>query len=122
MRKAATKTAEAAKVDSQLAASQERLRQQEQALQAARTQAAMLKKTIKRARKRNTELTDLRKSAHQQATRAQQRAEKADAKYERAVLDEILRREKRADLASSNFGSSTGRSLPAGKNRAAALT
>jgi hypothetical protein len=74
-------------------------RESEAALQAALDQVAALKKTIKATVKQKDQLESARKDARRAAARAQQRAVAAEAKYDRAVLAEIVRREKDHDLS-----------------------
>ncbi len=92
-------------------------RKHESALQAALDQVASLKKAIKAAKKQGAKLQTARKRARRDAAKAQQRAATAETKYDRAVLADMLRREKDRDL-SAHPSSRTGRTddVPASRD------
>lgn len=68
-------------------------------LRATLDRVAMLKKAMKAATKERDELRFARKDARRVAAKAQQRAGTAEVRYDRAVLADMLRREKDHDLA-----------------------
>lgn len=86
-------------LDEELRATSRRRRDDEVSLSAALIRIAELKKSIKSAGKRRTKLRSARKDARQVHTKARKRAEVAEAKYDHAVLADLLRREKDRDLA-----------------------
>ena len=69
---------------------------------------AALKKAIKATGKQKDQLESARKDARRAAAQAQQRAAAAEAKYDRAVLAEIVRREKDHDLSLHSPAASAG--------------
>ena len=68
-------------------------------LRAALDEVAGLKKAIKTSAKEADGLRAERKAARERAAEAQQRAERAESKYDEVMLVELLRREKDKDLA-----------------------
>lgn len=88
-----------ADLDARIDHNSSQTREYEAALQAALDQIAALKKAIKATGKQKDELESARKDARLAAAEAQQRAAAAEAKYDRAVLAEIVRREKDHDLS-----------------------
>lgn len=88
-----------AALDELLETNSTRQREHEAGLQAALDRVATLKKAIKAATKRDSKLLTARKDARRLATRAQQRAATAETKYDRAVLADMVRREKDDDLS-----------------------
>jgi hypothetical protein len=68
-------------------------------LQAALDRVAGLKKSIKAAAKEHDRLRSARKAARRTAATARHRAEQAEARYDSAVLADLLRREKAQDLS-----------------------
>ncbi|WP_028937395.1 hypothetical protein [Pseudonocardia spinosispora] len=86
-------------LEEELRATSQRKRDDEASLSEALIRIAELKKAIKSAEKRRTKLRSARKDARQDHTEARRRAEVAEAKYDRAVLADLLRREKDRDLA-----------------------
>ena len=88
-----------ADLDARLDHNSSQTRENEAALQAALDQVAALKKAIKATGKQKVQLDSARKDARRAAAQAQQRAAAAEAKYDRAVLAEIVRREKDHDLS-----------------------
>jgi hypothetical protein len=91
--------ADVVSVDDQLAANASQRREHEAALQAALDAVAVLKKSIKASTKERNKLRSARKGARRVAAKAQQRTDTAEAKYDRAVLADMLRREKDNDLS-----------------------
>lgn len=71
----------------------------EASLQAALDRVAGLKKGIKAAKKTRARLRAERKDARGADARSRQRADAAESKYDRAVLADMLRREKDRDLS-----------------------
>ncbi len=108
---AAAAVAEAAvtDIDRQLKTLASLTEQQEQALHRAVDEAARLKRSLKAAAKRRTELAKERKQAVAKAARARAKAADAEAKYDRELLADLVRREKEKDRA----GSSAPASAPA---------
>ncbi|AGZ38903.1 hypothetical protein [Actinoplanes friuliensis] len=70
--------------------------QQKQALRHARDEAERLKRSLAAAAKRQSQLTRQRKKAVAQADKARGKAKAAEAKYDKEVLAELIRREKAA--------------------------
>jgi chromosome segregation ATPase len=97
-----------ADLDARLDHNSSQTREYEAALQAAVDQVAALKKAIKAAGKQQVQLDSARKDAQRAAAQAQQRAAAAEAKYDRAVLAEIVRREKDHDLSLHSPTASAG--------------
>lgn len=87
------------RLDEQLDGNATKHREHEGALQAALDQVASLKKAIKSVEKESGRLQTGRKRAGRKAAEAGQRAASAEAKYDRAVLADMLRREKDRDLS-----------------------
>jgi hypothetical protein len=86
-------------LDTRLDTNSSETREHEAALHTALDRVAALKKAIKAAGKQNSRLASSRKDARRAAARAQQRAAGAEARYDRAVLADMLRREKDRDLS-----------------------
>ena len=97
-----------ADLDARLDRNSSQTREYEAALQAAVDRVAALKKAIKAAGKQQVQLDSARKDAQRAAAQAQQRAAAAEAKYDRAVLAEIVRREKDHDLSLHSPTASAG--------------
>jgi hypothetical protein len=104
----------------QLGIQADRLREKKRLLQRQRAQAEALKKSIKQLEKRGEKLRGKYKSAKQDNSKAHKKLQVAEAKYERSVVDEMVRREKRIDLAEHAGRSATPRSLPPGDSPAVA--
>lgn len=68
-------------------------------LQVALDRVAGLKKSIKASNQERSKLRTARKAARQADAKARQRADTSEAKYDRAVLADMLRREKDRDLS-----------------------
>ncbi|HEY2203022.1 MAG TPA: hypothetical protein VGH99_00910 [Pseudonocardia sp.] len=75
-------------------------RDSEAGLQAALDRVAGLKKAIKASKKQRDKLRTARDKARENDAKARQRASSAEQKYDRAVLEDMVRREKERDLAS----------------------
>ena len=73
--------------------------QQIQALRNAEAEANRLKRSLKLIAEERTRLTAARKKAVAQAAQAQKKQQAAEAKYDKIVLAEIVRREKERDRA-----------------------
>ena len=67
-------------------------------MEAATERVADLEKAIKKSGKQRKSLRSALKDARAEATRVRQAAETAETQYEKAVLTEVVRREKTADL------------------------
>lgn len=87
------------RLDEQLASNDDQHRQQEASLQAALDRVVWLKKAIKASVKKAGKLRAAREDVGKRAAEAQQRVTAAEAKYDRAVLADMVRREKDNDLA-----------------------
>lgn len=88
-----------AKIDRRLDAAAGKRRDQEAALQATLDRVAELKKAVKSSVRESGKVRTSRKGALQAAVKARQRAATAETKYDRAVLADMLRREKEQDLS-----------------------
>jgi hypothetical protein len=86
-------------IDHQLKTVASLAEQQEQALHRAVEEAARLKRSLKAAGKRRTELVKERKKAVARAERARAKAADAEAKYDKELLADLVRREKEKDRA-----------------------
>jgi hypothetical protein len=86
-------------IDHQLKTVASLTEQQEQALHRAVEEAARLKRSLKAASKRRTELVQERKKAVVRAERARAKAAAAEAKYDKELLADLVRREKEKDRA-----------------------
>ena len=84
-------------IDNQLKTIASLTDQQEQSLRRAQDEAARLKQALKAAAKRKAELVKQRKKAVARAGQAGAKAKAAEAKYDKEVLAEIVRREKEKD-------------------------
>ncbi len=91
--------AEVARLDTELDANANRVSQMEGELANARDRVAALKKSIKAARKYRVKLRAGRKRARQNTAKAQQRAAEAERRYDKAMLADMLAREKQQHLA-----------------------
>ncbi len=88
-------------LDDQLKANATQTQNVETALQRAQEEVARLKKALKASIKERAKLRSARKRAQDVAGRTQRRAETAEAKYDKIVLAELVRREKDKDRARS---------------------
>lgn len=98
--------ADVASLDEQLTTNAGALTGYEADLQATLDRVATVKKTIKATTKDRDRLRTERKKAGKVAAKAEQRATAAEAKYDRAVLADMLRREKDNDLSAHTPSSS----------------
>lgn len=73
-------------------------RQQESAMEAATARVTDLEQALKNSGKQRKELRSALKQARSDAEQARESAVAAEAKYEKAVLKEVVRREKVVDL------------------------
>ena len=103
-RDAAATAAAIVELDSALASNAGQRRNYEAGLRDARDHVAALKTTIKATKKEHDKLRAARKDARRNAAKAAQRAATADAKYDRAVLADMVRREKVIDLSTHSDG------------------
>jgi chromosome segregation ATPase len=71
--------------------------EQQLSLRRATDEAARLKRSLKAAGKRRAELTKQRKKAVARAEKAKERARAAEAKYDKELLADMVRREKERD-------------------------
>ncbi len=99
--KAAATTAKAAatRVDTQLRSNASGREKCEGDLTAARERVRILEKGVKLAKKERGKLREAGKKADKRAAKAQQRADAAERKYDRAVLAAMVGREKKNDLS-----------------------
>jgi len=86
------------RLDEELASNNDQHREQEASLQAALDRVVWLKKAIKASVKKAGKLRAAREDVGKRAAEAQQRVTAAETKYDRAVLAEMVRREKDNDL------------------------
>jgi hypothetical protein len=86
------------RLDEELASNNDRHREQEALLQATLDRVVWLKKAIKASVKKAGKLRAAREDVGKRAAEAQQRVTAAETKYDRAVLAEMVRREKDNDL------------------------
>jgi hypothetical protein len=93
-------------LDQQLESNATRRTGHEADLQATLDKVAGLKKSIKAAAKEHDRLRAARKDARRVATRMRHRADQAEARYDAAVLADMLRREKDHDLSVHNGAAS----------------
>jgi chromosome segregation ATPase len=94
-----TARSELADLDAQLESLTAARRQQKAAIRDAKKQKALAEETIKALTKRRRSLKESRKKARNTAAKAARRAHEVEAKYERAVLADMVREQKRADLS-----------------------
>jgi hypothetical protein len=73
--------------------------QQKQALRNAEAEVARLKRALKTGAKERDRLTRAHKKAADRAGRAQAKSKAAEAKYDKSLLADLVRREKAKDLA-----------------------
>ena len=102
--KAAKATADAARqrlseIDDGLAANTAQTQEQETALRRASDEVSRLKKALKASAKKNQQLTASRKKVAASVAKTQQKAYAAEAKYDKAVLADMVRKERNRDLA-----------------------
>lgn len=99
--------------DRELAGNVERLREQKRLLQSLREQTKALKKSVKQLEKRGEKLRGKSQAAKKDNSKAHKKLETAEAKYERSVIAEMVRREKKIDLDEHTSRSTTGQSMTA---------
>ena len=88
-----------AEIDEQIESNSTKSREHEVSLQSALDQVAAAKKAIKAATKESVKLQKARKKTRRTAATTQQKATTAESKYDRAMLSDMLRRQKEIDLA-----------------------
>jgi len=86
-----------AELDRQLQANAALARQQKLALRLAKTEAAGLKRSLTGIAKEKTRLTTARKKAAARSKRAMTKRATAEAKYDKALLADMVHREKERD-------------------------
>jgi chromosome segregation ATPase len=101
---AARKAAEAAQarvadLDAQLAAGEAQLREHEAALEQARQEITRRKQAIKATGRQRGKLQKARDAAWRAAAKSRRKAVVADAKYDKVVLADMVRREKASRAA-----------------------
>lgn len=89
-------------LDRQLEAIAQQYRADKSALQEAIDRRSELKKSIKASAKQRDDMREARKSADHVAEVARRRANAAEAKYEKALLVDMLREQKSKDLSSES--------------------
>lgn len=89
-------------IDHQLETLASLTEQQQQALHRTVEETARLKRSLKAAAKRRAELAKERRQAVAKADRARSKAAAAEAKYDKEVLADLVRREKEKDRAGSS--------------------
>lgn len=110
-------------VDGSLAANAALTREHDASLQTLRDRLADLEKAIKADRKKDTTLRTERDRARRTRAKTQQAAAAAEAKYDQAVLADMLRREKEHDLsAHPESGSAPAPAGPAARPNTATRT
>ena len=92
-------TANLANLERRLEALTALRRQQRAALREAKNKQRALEKAIKASSKERTSLRESRKGARKAAAKARRNAHEVEAKYDRAVLSDLVRREKQSDLS-----------------------
>jgi len=96
---AAASQAKVTSLDEQLETNSAARREHGANLRAALETVSGLRKSIKDADKQRGKLRTARKNARRAETKAHQRASTAEAKYDRALLADLVRREKDRDLS-----------------------
>ena len=94
-------------IDGQLGRNAARASQDEAVLRAAETQVKQLKRTLKDASKERQRLLADRKRATNAVDKAQNKVRSSEAKYDRAVLADLIQRRKQQDREAAG-GSSVG--------------
>jgi chromosome segregation ATPase len=74
-------------------------RQQKAALREAKSQQSVLERAVKASTRQRGSLRESRKGARKAAAKAQRRAHEVEARYDRAVLADMVHREKQTDLS-----------------------
>jgi hypothetical protein len=88
-------------LDNRLRTNASMTQQQKQALRNAEAEVNRLKRSVKAAAKERDRLVKARKKAVDKAGKARTKAKAADAKYDKSVLADMVRREKMKDRADS---------------------
>src|SRR5882757_11146935 len=96
---AAAATAKLTDLEGQLAALTRLRRQQKAALREAKSQQSVLERAVKASTRQRGALRESRKDARKAAAKAQRRAHEVEARYDRAVLADMVHREKQTDLS-----------------------
>jgi chromosome segregation ATPase len=84
-------------------------RQQKAALREARNQQGVLERGLKASTRQRGSLRESRKDARKAAAKAQRRADKVEARYDRAVLADMVHREKQTDLSTNTSSGAVAR-------------
>src|ERR671932_116524 len=92
-------------IDGQLGRNAARTSQDEAVLRAAEAQVKQLKRALKDASKERQRLLTDRKRATSAVDKAQDKVRSSEAKYDRAVLPELIQREKQQDRRAAGPGS-----------------
>jgi septal ring factor EnvC (AmiA/AmiB activator) len=85
--------------DRELARHAGQLREQKRLLRSQRTRLQALKKSVKHLEERGEKLRGEHEGAKKNNRKAHKKVQAAEAKYERSVMEEMVRREKNVDLA-----------------------
>ena len=96
-----------AELDNRLQANANQTKQQKQALRNVLAEATRLKRALKNAVKDRDRLTKQRKKAVSRAGKTQAKARTAEARYDKSVLAEMVKREKERDRAAARGQKST---------------
>src|SRR3954468_2419618 len=88
-------------LDNRLRTNTELAQQQSQALRNAEAEVKRLKRSLKTQERDRVRLTKAHKKATAKASKAGNRAADADPKYDKAVLADLIRREKQRDQAAA---------------------
>ena len=115
---AAKAAAEAARsrleqVDDQLNATAAEVREHETALRRASDEVQRRKEAVKAGGRRQKQLTAVRGKVASAVAKAQQKARAAEQKYDKAVLADLVRRERDRDLAAHSDSPATPQTSPA---------
>lgn len=86
-------------LDDGLAVNAAQTQEQETALRRAGDEVSRLKKALKASAKKNRQLTASRKKAAASVAKTQQKADAAEGKYDKALLADMVRKERNRDLA-----------------------
>ena len=93
--------ANVAELDARLTALTTQTQQDQSALQRAQDEVTRLKRAVKTATKESVTLQARRKKASAAAVKAQAKAQSAEARYDEAVLADMVRRERDRDRAAA---------------------
>src|SRR4051812_49676306 len=99
-------------LDVKLGRNAARTSQDEAALQAAQAEVKRLRSALKDASKERQKLLVARKRATTVVAKAEEKAHKAEAKYDRAVLADLIQREKEQDRESADHGAGAQNGAP----------